>query len=91
MLFLEVLLMILRPLSGIDVSEFTIKLVIIIITNNNGHITKRQLIEFFRRTIYFHKCSELRSYYNTCLMLMTFNLHEDTILTLDSNNNIIAI
>ncbi len=83
--------MILRPLSGINVSEFTIKLVVIIIRNHNGHITKRQLIEFFRRTIYFHGCYELRSYYNTCLMLMTIHIPEETILSLDENNNIIAI
>lgn len=83
--------MILRPLSEINVSEFTIKLVIIIISNNNRLIPKRKLIESFRRTIYFHKCSELREYYNTCLMLMTFNLPEDTILSLDSNDNIITI
>ena len=82
--------MILRPLSGINISDSTIKLVIIII-NNNRYITKKHLREYFRQTIYFHGCSELRSYYNTCLMLMTFNLHEDTILSLDSNNNIIAI
>jgi|GEM_PF-3334493 hypothetical protein len=83
--------MILRPLSGTNVSEFTIKLVVIIIRNNNRHITKKHLRDTFRQTIYFHGCRELRSYYNTCLMLMTFNLHEDTILSLDENNNIIAI
>jgi len=83
--------MILRPLSGINVSEFTIKLVSILIKNHNRHISKRLLRESFRKTLYFHGCHEMRSYYNTCLMLMTFNLPEDTILSLDSNNNIIAI
>lgn len=81
--------MILRPLSEVNVSEFTIKLVSILIKNNK-YITKKQLRESFRKAIYFHTCSELRGYYNTCLMLMTINLHEDTILNLDINNNIIA-
>lgn len=83
--------MILRPLSEIDVSEFTIKLVVIIIKNHNNFINKKDLRDTFRQTIYFHGCCKLRSYYNTCLMLMTFNLHENTILSLDENNNIIAI
>lgn len=83
--------MILRPLSGINVSEFTIKLVVIIIRNHNNYINKKDLKDTFRQTIYFHGCYELRSYYNTCLMLMTIHIPEETILSLDENNNIIAI
>lgn len=82
--------MILQPLSSNNVSDFTLRLVTQIIKNNNI-ITSKSLKECFRRYIYSRPNSHFIKYYMTCLGLMTINLSDQTILSVDENNNIIII
>jgi hypothetical protein len=87
--------MILRPLKDVsDISEFTIKLVKILIKNHNctnkTYINKVKLLIQFRKSIYFHPDKELVTYYYTCLRLMLINVDDATQFTIN-NDTIISI
>lgn len=88
--------MILRPLKDvIDRSEFTIKLVKILIKNHNSthrpNINKVELLRQFKKSIYFHPDRELSEYYYTCLRLMLINVDDYTSFDIDDYNKIITI
>lgn len=86
--------MILRPLSGVNISDFTITIVRLLIRNHNingKYITKIELLSKFKIAIYFHPNPELRQYYNTCLRLMLIGIDANTQFYMDRHNNIITL